>query len=191
MTLLSDKSIRRRMALPEGHPRRLLLDGVDLARDVQPCSVDVYLGLGLKVYTGSVMDTRRDNRPWWKELAPDVAEDGSKVYVLRRGEFYLGVLANRLVLPRDVAATLTGNSTAARHGIIYHQQAGHVDPGYDGWLTLEITVGGADTTILVPGTRAGQLKFELLDQDCERPYRGRYQHDIEPQPARLPARVAA
>jgi deoxycytidine triphosphate deaminase len=196
MTLLSDRSIRARMN-PEMTPDpvdRIVLEGFDVARDLNPCSVSVYLGDTMQVWTGPLMDPRREHGRFWQPLPTTVSEmdtpdaDGSRprIWRLERGRFYLAGLAQRLVLPRDLAGRLDGNSSEARCGIVIHQTAGHFDPGWDGWGTLEITVEAA-TTILWPGMRIGQFLFELLDQPCEQPYDGRYQGDRAAQPAKLPA----
>lgn len=185
--LLSKQSIRRRLALPEGHPQRIVLEGVT-EKDLQPASCDVYVGDKLQVWTGTVMDGRFPDRlgRWWRDV--DLTDDhGAQVWTLQPGRFYLGSVRNRLVLPADVAATVSGNSTGGRQGILIHVTAGHVDPGWDGNLTLEMAVL-ACTTVLVPGQRIGQLVFQLLDEPSEDLYEGRYQHDTEPQPAK-PARL--
>lgn len=186
MALLSDRSIRARMD-PERTPwehERLVLEGFDAARDLNPCSVSVYLGDTIKVWTGPLMDPRKGQSCWWREVELVADAEDRPVWLLERGRFYLANLAQRLTLPHDLAARLDGNSSEARCGIVIHQTAGHFDPGWDGNGTCEITLAAA-TTVLWPGMRIGQFLFEELDQACEQPYHGRYQGDTTAQPARL------
>lgn len=186
MTLLSDKSIRRRTSWDFPEHRRIIIEDCDLQRDLNPCSVSIYLGHTMKVWTGPLMDPSRDNSEFWKPL-PLVAhpfDDTRGVWRLLVGHFYLGVMLQRITLPRDIAGSLTGNSSEARCGIVIHQQAGHFDPGYSGNGTFEFTVDAA-TTLLWPGMRIGQFLFQLVDDEVESPYNGRYQGDTDAQPARL------
>lgn len=183
--LLSNQTIRRRLALPAGHPERIILEGIS-GTDIQPASVDVYLGDSLQVWTGPLMDGRFPDLlgKWWRDV--ELTEDhGQQVWMLQPGRFYLGSVRNRLVLPADVAAQVSGNSTGGRQGILIHITAGHVDPGWDGRLTLEIAVL-ACTTVLAPGQRIGQLVFLQLDAPADELYDGRYQYDTLPQPAKAP-----
>jgi dCTP deaminase len=182
---------RRRLADWE----RLVVGGMRPGA-IQPCSIDVHLGQTLLIYEGAQMDTRRDNSPWWRELsfsdgfrAPSgetIAQvvDGSHAWVLRPGCFYLGVLDEYIRVPEDCCAQLGGVSSRARDGIMVHQQAGLLDPGWEGRATLEITVA-APHTVLYPGQRIGQVTLTQLGRRATPAYRGRYQHDCAPQPARL------
>lgn len=160
---------------------------------VQPCSVDVHLGTSLKVYEGPLIDTRRDNSPWWHDLVPidSCAAPEDRAWVLQPDKFYLGVLLEHLIIPEDCCGQLGGVSSLARDGFLPHQQAGLLDPGWHGWATLEISVQ-CEHTVVYAGDRAGQVTYTLLDQRAMPAYRGRYQGDAQPQPARifLPGRAA-
>lgn len=176
---------------------------------VQPCSIDVHLGDSLLIYEGPHMDTRRDNSPWWRPLSPAdhvrtasgalvsvhtpdsvTAPDSPPAWVLQPNRFYLAVLKEYIVVPEDCCAQLGGVSSEARNGVMIHQQAGLLDPGWDGCATLEITVA-SNHTILYAGQRIGQITLTRLDRRARPSYRGRYQHDTEPQPARLYRGAAA
>jgi dCTP deaminase len=184
--------------LPEW--QRLVVDPLR-PNAVQPCSIDVHLGRSLLVYEGPRTDTRRDNSPWWRALPLTRVVDeyrersiGSVVdeslgWVLRPGSFYLGVLDEYVGVPEDCCGQLGGVSSRARDGVMVHQQAGLLDPGWHGKATLEITVA-APHTILYPGQRIGQVTFTRLDGRASPIYRGRYQNDCAPQPARLGELIA-
>jgi deoxycytidine triphosphate deaminase len=138
------------------------------------------------------MDPRRDSSRWWQALEPERDADGTRFWDVKPGRFYLGVLAQRITLPLDLAGTLTGCSSEARCGYVPHQQAGHFDPGWDGYGTLELTFLAAPSLLFV-GQRIAQMKFELLDEPVafEDGYAGRYQGDQDAQPARLKVLTAA
>lgn len=179
--LLSDRTIRSRLQDASSWESWQRLTVSPLRHDaIQPCSLDVHLAGPLKVYTGPVTDTRRDNSPWWETLCP---EEGTPLrWVLQPSRLYLAVVDEWLVIPEDCCGQINGISSRARDGIVVHQQAGLLDSGWEGRATLELTVTNPHT-ILYNGQRIAQVTFTLLDQRCERPYRGRYQGDLGATPA--------
>jgi dCTP deaminase len=70
-------------------------------------------------------------------------ENWSKEYIintelkLKSGQFVLMCTHERIKMPKDAAAYISLKSTTARKGI-EHLNAGFVDPGFEGQLTLEI-----------------------------------------------------
>lgn len=192
--LLSDRSLRARMdpRAPLEPWQRIRVTPLR-AGATQPCSLDVHLAGPLKIYTGARTDTRRDNSPWWQEhpIEFDPGWEGlpTQGWVLQPNHFYLAVLDEWIAIPEDVCGQVHGVSSRARDGIVVHQQAGLLDPGWAGRATLEITVASPHT-VLYPGQRIAQVTFELLDGRCETPYHGRYQGDLDARPARLREGVA-
>jgi dCTP deaminase len=90
----------------------------------------------------------------------------------------------------DLAGGVRDKSSWARLGLAV--QNTHLDPGWPGYLTLELT-NHSDAEIRVArGEPIAQIVFELLDQATELPYRGKY-YDQErgPQPARYEREMQA
>jgi dCTP deaminase len=97
--------------------------------------------------------------------------------------FALASTLERFCMPVDVAGTVRDKSSWARVGLAL--QNTFLDPGWSGWLTLEISNHGADEVIINTGEPIAQIVFELLDLPTEQPYRGKYQHQKRgPQAAR-------
>jgi dCTP deaminase len=186
MSVLSDVSLRARIGAG-----RLVVD--PLAADaIQPASIDVRLGDGLRIWNGhdhghGHVDLRRDQADAWDACRliadDDMAKEGGPYWWLWPGNLYLGATLERVEVPDDLLCHLHGRSSLGRLGVVIHQTAGLVDPGWRGRLTLEIAV--AFPTILRPGQPIGQLTFERLTTPAERPYGGRYQDDAGPTPSRL------
>ena len=76
-------------------------------------------------------------------------------------------------VPSDILATVHDKSTLARLGIA--AQATVIEPGWRGWLTLEITNHGPRLIRLVAGQPIAQVVFHRLEQPTARPYAGKYQ----------------
>ena len=120
---------------------------------VQPCSYDLTLGdVGME-------------RP--------MGFDAS-IWSVQPGQFLLAATQEYITLPAHIAGTVLGKSTWGRLGLTIHQTAGHVDPGWQGELTLELFNCSQEALILRRGDPIAQIAFTYLDQPAETPYRGRY-----------------
>jgi len=95
--------------------------------------------------------------------------------VLPPGGFILGATREVISLSNRLAAQLEGRSSLGRQGISVHINAGFIDPGFVGCLTLCIKNHSATTVSLKPGMRIAQLIFHELKTPCLNAYDGRYQ----------------
>ena len=91
---------------------------------------------------------------------------------LQPGGFALGVTLEWMLIPADLMGFVKDKSSWARKGICL--QTTVIEPGWAGWLTLEITNHSAQPVRLMKGMPIAQIIFELLDQPAEKPYRGKY-----------------
>ena len=97
--------------------------------------------------------------------------------------FALASTLERFCMPLDLAATVRDKSSWARVGLAV--QNTYLDPGWSGWLTLEISNNSLDEFIIDAGEPIAQLVFAILDLPTERPYSGKYQNQERgPQHAR-------
>lgn len=92
--------------------------------------------------------------------------------VLRPGDFTLASTLERFHMPADVLAKVADKSTWARQGLAVQNTI--IEPGWSGWLTLELTNHGPDTLVIANGTPIAQIVFHLLAEPTEQPYRGKY-----------------
>ena len=99
--------------------------------------------------------------------------DGNR-FMLHPGEFVLGMTMENVELSDQIAARVDGRSSLGRIGIIVHSTAGHVDPGWKGRITLEISNIGKLPIALIPGMRFCALLFEEISTPVERAYHGKY-----------------
>lgn len=61
----------------------------------------------------------------------------------------------------------------------------HLDPGWRGWLTVELVNLGTERVVYRRGDPVCQVKFEWLDEPTDRPYSGKYfDQERGPQSAR-------
>jgi dCTP deaminase len=102
---------------------------------------------------------------------------------LTEGCFVLAGTVERFNLPTDVVGIIHDKSSLARLGIAVQNTV--AEPGWCGWLTLEISNNHVRTVPLNKGDAIAQVIFHFLDEPTELPYVGRYQNQERgPQGAR-------
>lgn len=161
--VLSDRSIREEIA-----SGRIVIDPFD-ATFVQPSSVDLRLGNDFRVFeysTHRYIDPLEHGVDYTKGCA--VAEGDA--FVLHPGEFALGTTFERVALPDNIVGRLEGKSTLGRLGLMIHSTAGYVDPGWDGYLTLELANVSNLPILLYPGMKIGQISFTYMSTPVDHPY---------------------
>ncbi|MEC2647000.1 dCTP deaminase domain-containing protein, partial [Bacillus thuringiensis] len=68
---------------------------------------------------------------------------------------------------------------------LFIQNAGWVDPGFEGQITLELYNANRLPIKLIKGWRICQLVFAEMDQFAENPYRGKYQGQVNATGSRI------
>lgn len=135
---------------------------------IQPASVDIRLGNTFSIVedssTGILTFT---NEIAYKKMQTDT-------YLLLPGQFVLATTKEYISLPDDLTAFVEGRSSLGRMGL-FIQNAGWVDPGFSGEITLELFNANRCAIELQAGRRIGQLVFAQMDQVALHPYRGKYQ----------------
>lgn len=161
--ILSDRTIRE-----EIDAGRIVIDPFDPAC-VQPSSVDLHVDSQFRVFANSrypYIDVKEE-MPSLTEVVK--VEDGEP-FILHPGEFVLGSTLERVGIPDDMVARLEGKSSLGRLGLLIHSTAGYVDPGWDGYLTLELSNVANLPITIYPGMKIGQISFFRLTTPAERPY---------------------
>ena len=135
---------------------------------VQPASVDIRLGNTFSV----VEDSPSGVITMDKEIRYKTIE--SDTYTLLPNQFVLATTMEYFELPDNLTAFVEGRSSLGRMGL-FIQNAGWVDPGFHGEITLELYNANRCAIQLQTGRRVGQLVFAEMDNAALTPYRGKYQ----------------
>src|SRR5207244_532998 len=139
---------------------------------VQPSSVDLHVDRTIRTFHNArypYIDVKKE----MAELTELVEVDGDTPFILHPGEFVLGSTLERVRLPDDLVARLEGKSSLGRLGLLIHSTAGYVDPGWDGYLTLELSNVANLPITIYPGMKIGQISFFRLTTPAEVPYGSR------------------
>lgn len=91
------------------------------------------------------------------------------------GGFVLASSLERFTLPLDVVGTQHDKSSWARRGIA--TQATVLEPGWEGWLTLELSNHGPEDVLIQEGTPIAQILFHRIEGLADG-YQGKYQNQI-------------
>lgn len=137
---------------------------------IQPASVDVTLGSSFKrpvTHTIVTMDKPIE----YAEITPLQG----KYIMLSPHSFLLATTQEYIDLPDDLTAFVEGRSSIGRMGL-FIQNAGWVDPGFRGQITLELYNASDNTIQLEVGRRIAQLVFVKMSNSCRRAYDGKYQN---------------
>lgn len=107
---------------------------------------------------------------------------GEEGWVLKPGILYL-MHTREVIGPGAYVATADGKSSLGRLGIVVHQTAGYVDPGFVGQITLEVTV--SNPIRVYAGMRFAQVRFHTTLGESSG-YKGNYvgEHARGPVPSR-------
>ncbi|MCD6109401.1 dCTP deaminase [bacterium] len=160
--ILSDKTLRAMLA--DGS---LTVDPIS-DESIQPASIDCRLGDHYLLVEDTDMDIiTLDSESKYRELTSDSI-------TIPPHTFLLATIAEYIKLPNNLTAFVEGRSSIGRIGL-FIQNAGWVDPGFEGKITLELYNANSLPIKLQKGRRICQLVFAKMDQSAENPYSGKYQ----------------
>lgn len=153
--ILSRQSIVRNKLLDPTHERtEIVRDDRRYSYGLSAAGYDLRLDEVLGVTPGQHMDHGR----YWR---------------IRPGQFVLASATERFTMPTGVLGIVHDKSSWARQGLAVQNTV--IEPGWRGWLTLELTNHGKETLTLYEGTGICQVVFHYLDAPTDQPYAGKYQ----------------
>ena len=139
-----------------------------IRKNVQAASVDLRLGEGFLVpdYHGTEC-LSLDKEVKYRKI------DGDEI-VIPSHHFVLGTTLEYICLPNFLTGSVEGRSSIGRRGL-FVQNAGWVDPGFEGNITLEFYNANELPVKIHSGRRICQIVFDFTDQPVKKPYSGKYQ----------------
>lgn len=90
------------------------------------------------------------------------------------GEFMLASTIERFTMPTNLVGVVHDKSTWARRGLAVQNTV--IEPGWKGWLTLELTNHSKETIVITRGDPIAQILFHYLDGKASVAYDGKYQN---------------
>lgn len=161
--ILSDTTLRQMLKSGE-----LVVEPVT-PEQIQPASIDLRLGRHfLKVDENCVECISMSEQLKYIEMEREEI-------IIPPHSFLLATTIEYIKLPGNITAFVEGRSSIGRMGL-FIQNAGWVDAGFEGEITLELFNANRLPIKLIPGRRVCQLVFALMDKEAENPYCGKYQY---------------
>lgn len=160
--ILSDKTLLKML-----EEKSLIIEPLEKGQ-IQPASVDIRLGNTFSIVEDSsigIINLEKEIK--YKTITSDT-------YILLPNQFILATTMEYFDLPNDLTAFVEGRSSLGRMGL-FIQNAGWVDPGFKGEITLELYNANRCAIELKAGRRVGQLVFAKMDDTALNPYNGKYQ----------------
>jgi dCTP deaminase len=90
------------------------------------------------------------------------------------GSSMLASTMERFQMPLDLLGRVTDKSTWARRFLTVQNTI--IEPGWCGYLTLELTNHSDVDIHIMRGMPIAQIIFDVLDEPTEKPYMGKYQN---------------
>ncbi len=164
--ILSDGTIKK--LLDNGE---LVVNPLDISQ-VQSSSLDLRLGNEFLVYSEEtpLIDIKNENI---KNYLKKILIKDNESFILQPKQFVLATTYEYIKLPNDLTAFVEGRSSLGRLGL-FIENAGWVDAGFEGNITLEFFNANSKPLKIYPKMRICQLVFSKLDEPAEKPYRGKY-----------------
>lgn len=160
--ILSDRAILHKL-----EEKSLVIKPLN-KEQVQPASVDIRLGSTFSVVEDSPSGIiTLESEIKYKTICTDT-------YLILPGQFVLATTMEYFELPDNLTAFVEGRSSLGRMGL-FIQNAGWVDPGFKGEITLELYNANRCAIELKTGRRVGQLVFAEMDKPALKSYNGKYQ----------------
>ena len=160
--ILSDETLRKMLA-----DKSIVVDPIE-AYQIQPASIDLRLGRHfLKIDENTLESLTLDSElPYEKSEKVEI--------IIPPHSFLLATTVEFIRIPANVTAFVEGRSSIGRIGL-FIQNAGWVDPGFEGNITLELFNANRLPLRLASGRRICQIVFAFMDQATRTPYKGKYQ----------------
>lgn len=160
--ILSDRTLKEMLK-----SRELVVEPLS-ENSVQPASVDCHLGNHYLIVEDRQMHIiDMESEIVYREFIGDEI-------IIPPHSFLLATTQEYIEVPDNLTAFVEGRSSVGRIGL-FIQNAGWVDPGFKGQITLELYNANSLPIRLKSGRRICQLVFCRMDQAALNPYKGKYQ----------------
>lgn len=163
--ILSDHTIKKMLGTGE-----LRIDPLD-PRQIESASIDLRLG-------NTFLTPRSNSGICSMSEPPEYDSTTADEFIVPTRGFVLATTLEVIRLPNHLTAFVEGRSSVGRLGL-FIQNAGWVDPGFEGAITLELYNANNCPMRIEAGRRICQLVLAQADRAVEHPYRGKYQGQRE------------
>lgn len=132
-------------------------------------------GLGEAGYDIRIKQEIRFTSMTGKRYIQIIDENSDPADGYKTGRFVLASAIEQFQMPEDLVAIVHDKSTWARRGLSVFNTV--IEPGWEGFLTLELVYHGEDELVIPAGAGIAQVMFHKTAEHAQ--YRGKYQHQAD------------
>lgn len=170
--ILSDKDILQAIEDDE-----ISIEWFNKEEQLQPSSVDLTIGQSFASIKPTARPYRFDDEPEYHRIT--AAE-----FTLNPKEFVLATTSEVIRLSANISAFVEGRSSVGRLGL-FTENAGWIDPGFEGQITLELYNASNRPIVIPAGHRVCQVVFAKNISPSSVPYNGKYKHQKGATPSKI------
>ncbi len=137
-------------------------------KQLGPTSIDLRLNPHIVKYSCEKVDLCKS-----EFITNDIIIDENG-YELLPSEFIVASTYEKVTIPNGYQAFIETRGCIARAGLQVHNADGHIDPGSDHVITLEIVNNNNIPVIIYPNMYICQIFILKLTSECDKPYSGKY-----------------
>jgi dCTP deaminase len=145
---------------------------------LQPASYDLLLDNRFRRFKSDLQTSMIDGSPYERlpPIDPAAPEDETVGFEIPAGEtvtlkgFMLSSTKEKIRVPDHLVGRVEGKSSLARLGLFVHVTAGFIDPGFEGFITLELFCANGRGIVLYPNMPIVQISFERMRERAANPY---------------------
>jgi dCTP deaminase len=167
--VVSDKDLKELLS-----SKRLAIS--PLSAEVTESAIDLHLdSIFLEYPPDVVIDSReKSNITLIEQTFPESGR------IINPGDFILVQTLELVELPNDVMGWVENSGSLAKTGIQIHLCDAHIDAGFKGQVSLQITNQGKNPVKIYPHQYIGKMYFFYMSTSVDRPYRGSAYNQSKP-----------
>lgn len=170
--ILSDQDIKAKLA-----SETLVINPLDPLQ-IQPASIDLTLG------NEFLLSDHQLDKVISMEYPGKYKKIKTEKFIIEPKKFILARTREKIELSADLTAFVEGRSSIGRLGL-FIQNAGWVDPGFQGTITLELFNASDYPIELIANRRICQIVIAQTTSRSDCPYKGKYLGQTEPTASKI------
>ncbi len=181
--ILCDKDLRK--AIEE---KKIELRPFDQDQ-IGPSGIDIRIGYNIRKFKDTKQDKLNPFEDYFEDELTELAEPEDGRFIIYPEDMILIPSLEWIGVPNDMVARVVARHSFNRMGLVVVGNAGTVEPGFKGFLTIAIKNVGKTPIILYPEMPICKLMFENMSSCVKIPYgmleKSRYQEQKGPTESRL------
>lgn len=154
-----------------------------------PSGIDIRIGYNIRSYKDTKIDKLNPFEEYNEEELTQLIEPEDGRFIIYPEDLVLIPSMEWISMPNDIVARVVARHSFNRLGLVVVGNAGTIEPGFKGFLTIAIKNVGRTPVILYPEMPICKLMFEDMSSSVKIPYgmleKSKYQEQKGPTTSKL------